>query len=88
MSRLKTKEDADDAAFAKANSIGTPAGYAKLTSLPTRKVATLKEARRMKAQIEELKRKWPAGKELRDCPDCPTVGGVSGRFFHDGFPGG
>ena len=83
--QLKAEEEEDDAAFAKASSAGTPAAYAKyLSEYPKGRRA--QEARRLKTQIEELIRKWPAGKAFRDCPDCPEMVAYPAGSFMMGSP--
>ena len=83
--QAKAREDADDAAYARVHSTGTPAAYAEyLSSFPQGRHAN--EARRLKTHIEELKRKWPAGKELRDCPDCPQMVAYPAGSFMMGTP--
>lgn len=83
--QLKAQEDADDAAYAKADLGGTPAAYDDyLTAYPKGRHA--EKARRLKAQIELLIRKWPAGKALRDCPDCPEMVVYPAGSFMMGTP--
>ena len=83
--QLKAQEDADDAAYAKADLGGTPAAYdAYLSAYPKGRHA--EKARRLKAQIELLIRKWPAGKALRDCPDCPEMVAYPAGSFMMGSP--
>ena len=83
--QLKAQEDADDAAYAKADLGGTPAAYdAYLSAYPNGRHA--EKARRLKTQIELLIRKWPAGKALRDCPDCPEMVVYPAGSFMMGSP--
>ena len=75
----EVKADEDDAAFARADSAGSEAAYAEyLAAYPQGRHAGRAEERQKKRaeeerKIEEIKRKWPVGKEFRDCEGCPKL---------------
>ena len=78
----------DDDAFARARSEGTSAAYgAYLSAHPSGRHAA--EARRLRIDAEKderLARKWPAGKEFRECKGCPKMVVVPAGSFTMGSP--
>ena len=86
----KAAEAKDDAAFARARSTGTSAAYgAYLSAHPAgRHAAEARRLRKAAGEKERLARKWPAGKEFRECKGCPKMVVVPAGSFTMGSPPG
>ena len=84
--RFKAQK-ADDAAIARARSKGTIEAYDEYLS-SFRQGRHREEVLRLKAkaQAEALKRRWPAGKKIQDCPYCPEMVVVPAGSFMMGSP--
>ena len=68
----EAKADEDDAAFARADAAATAAAYAEyLAAFPQGRHAD--EVQKSVEELESLLRKWPVGKEFRDCENCPEM---------------
>ena len=79
---------ADDAAYSRAKSLGTVDLYLEyMRTYPSGR--HLDEIRRLRAdtdQMEQLGRRWPAGKRFRDCDGCPELVVVPAGEFMMGSP--
>ena len=86
------RRQADNAAWARAERLGTAASYGEYASsnpqgrhvdAARRREATLLE----KAErAERLARKWPRGEKLRDCKDCPEMVVIPAGKYRMGSP--
>ena len=86
------RRQADDAAWARAERLGTAASYGEYASsnpqgrhvdTARRREATLREKAE---QAERLARKWPQGEKLRDCKDCPEMVVIPAGRYRMGSP--
>ena len=77
----------DDAALAKARSVGTATAYATYLSGHWWS-RHADRVRRLKAAVEQFKRRFPKSKAFRDCPDCPEMVRVPPGEFMMGSPSG
>ena len=81
----EAKADEDDAAFARADAAATAAAYAEyLAAFPQGRHAD--EIQRSVEELESLLRKWPVGKEFRDCEACPEMVVVPAGSYMMGSP--
>ena len=81
--RRAAKRHADDAAYARAKSLGTVQAYREyMSSYPGGRHVV--EVRRLRAKAEARERKMP----WKDCPECPELVGVPGGSYMMGSPRG
>ena len=81
----EAKADEDAAAFARADAAATAAAYAEyLAAFPQGRHAD--EVQRSVEELESLLRKWPVGKEFRDCEACPEMVVVPAGSYMMGSP--
>ncbi len=79
--RAAAARRADDAAFAEAKRLHTPASYRAYLARGGRHEA---EARALLAAVS--KPQWEPGKKFRDCPDCPEMVVVPSGSYEMGSP--